>query len=309
MKRFEIVKNCLNIIILFLIGVSGIVFSILYVNTFNCGFFCNNKKIIVSGITVSVSIITVISLIYSFSKNKFIYRLTIVVLSIFATLISTLYILKITGVLDKIDSVESLRSYVASFGYLAVVVYILLNVLQVVALPLPGFITLGTGVALFGALKTAIYSFIGISLGSLIAFFIGRCLGYKVVAWLVGKDALDKAIKSIKNKDKVVLTFMFLFPFFPDDILCFVAGLSSMSTSYFIVMILVCRLISVFSTAYSLNGSIIPYNTWWGIVLWIVLFAVVVSMSMLIYKKGDKIEKFFKKFFKKRKSNENNSSR
>ncbi len=301
MKRYEVVKNCLNIVILSLIGVSGIVFSILYVNTFNCGFFCNNKRVIVFGITTSVSIITLISLFYSFSKNKFIYKLTIVVLSIFSILICALYILKITGVLEQIDSVESLRSYVASFGYWAVVIYILLNTLQVVVLPLPGFITLGTGVALFGALKTAIYSFIGISLGSLIAFFIGRVLGYKVVCWLVGKETLDKTIKSIKNKDKVILTFMFLFPFFPDDILCFVAGLSSMSTPYFIGMILVCRLISVFSTAYSLNGSIIPYNTWWGILLWIVLFVVIVSISMLIYKKGEKIEKYFKKLFKKRK--------
>ena len=87
---------------------------------------------------------------------------------------------------------------------------------------------------------------------------------------------------------------MFLFPFFPDDVLCFVAGLSTISTTYFIIMIVICRIISITTTAYSINGSIIPYNTWWGITLWAVIFIVTVILAYLIYKYGDKIEKNIK---------------
>ena len=171
MKRLNIIKNILNVILLFLIGVASIVFSILYVNTFNCGFLCDNKRLLTIIITSCVCVMVVISLICSFFNNKFIYKLTIIALSTFTILIIALYLLKITGVLDKIDSVESLRNYVASFGYWAVIIYVFINVLQVVLLPIPGVILAGTGLALFGALKTAIFSFIGVFMGSIIAFF------------------------------------------------------------------------------------------------------------------------------------------
>ena len=98
----------------------------------------------------------------------------------------------------------------------------------------------------------------------------------------------------VKNKDKIVLSFMFLFPFFPDDVLCFVAGLSSMSSGYFLIMITVCRIISVFTSAYSLNGSIIPFNTSWGIVLWVLIVALTILATVILYKKGDNIEDFIK---------------
>ncbi|MBO7215213.1 MAG: TVP38/TMEM64 family protein, partial [Clostridia bacterium] len=234
------------------------------------------------------------------ADKKTVYKISIVVLSLIAFSLLIMYFLKIFGVADKIDSVEDLRNYVASFGYLAVAIYVLLNVLQVVLLPIPGFISIGTGVALFGPFKTAIFSLIGVLIGSFIAFFIGRYLGYKVVKWIVGKESLDKWLKSIKNKDKVILTFMFLFPFFPDDILCFVAGLSTMKSGYFLVMITVCRVISIFISSYSLNGNIIPYDTWWGIVLWIVVVACTIALTVIIYKRGDKIQKKIKQFWRKK---------
>lgn len=298
MKNSFEIKVILNSVVLTMLGILAVVFSALYVNTFNSGFFYVNKSTVLTVITVSVCVLTVLAISFFTSDNVFVFKLTLVVLSLVAFATLTVYLLKITGLSEKINSIEELRAYVSSFGYMAVVIYIIMNILQVVVLPIPGFIAVGTGVALFGPLKTAIYSFIGITLGSLIAFFIGRILGYKVVRWLVGKETLDKWLKKVKNKDKVVLTFMFLFPFFPDDVLCFIAGLSTMSTEYFIVMIIICRIISVIVTSYSINGSIIPFNTWWGIMIWGVILALTVIVTVILYKKGDKIEKFFKKKFK-----------
>ena len=158
-----------------------------------------------------------------------------------------------------------------------------------------------------------LYSFIGIIIGSFIGFFIGKYLGYKVVTWLVGKETLDKWLNAVKNKDRIVLTFMFLFPMFPDDVLCFVAGLSSMSTPYFMVMVTISRIITISVTSYSVNGSLIPYNTWWGLLIWAVIIAFTVIATILIYKNGDKIERKFVKLFRKKKlegfNNENDITR
>ena len=92
---------------------------------------------------------------------------------------------------------------------------------------------------------------------------------------------------------------MFLFPFFPDDVLCFVAGLSSMSVPYYIVMITITRIINIVVSSYSINGSLIPYDTWWGILIWIGVFVAVAALCYVVYKYGDKIEDFFAKKFKR----------
>ena len=171
--------------------------------------------------------------------------------------------------------------------------------MQVVVLPVPGFITVSAGVLLFGAFRGSLYSVIGIVTASIVAFFIGRVFGYKVASWLVGKESLDKTLNMVKGKDKVILTFMFLFPFFPDDVLCFVAGLSSMSVPYYIVMITITRIINIVVSSYSINGSLIPYDTWWGILIWIGVFIAVAALCYVVYKYGDKIEDFFAKKFKR----------
>ncbi|MBR2871034.1 MAG: TVP38/TMEM64 family protein, partial [Clostridia bacterium] len=149
--------------------------------------------------------------------------------------------------MDKVDSIDDLRDYVSSFGNFAVIIFILLQFLQVVLLPIPSFITVGAGVLLFGPLKCAIFSCIGIILGSIVSYFIGRIFGYRVAKWLVGENELKRGLQIVKGKDKVVLTFMFLFPLFPDDVLCFVAGITTISPTFFIIMIFITRIISIFA--------------------------------------------------------------
>ena len=43
---------------------------------------------------------------------------------------------------------------------------------------------------------------------------------------------------------------------------------------YFIIMITITRIISVYTTNYSINGNIIPYNTPWGIAVWVLLISI-----------------------------------
>ena len=146
------------------------------------------------------------------------------------------------------------------------------------------------GVALFGPFQATLYSLLGIILGSYTAFFIGRKFGNKAATWLVGEDTLLRWQKKLKGKDNLVLTIMFLLPMFPDDVLCIVAGLSSMSTRYFLGMITIARVIAIVTTCYSVN--IIPLNTWWGILIWVGLLAVFTLAFILIYKNMDKLQKW-----------------
>jgi len=301
-------KDFLNIIIIILLGVATVIFAVLYTDTVEIEFITNHIGLIQILISFIISIIVILAIVFSLLKKDFVYKLTLIVLSFMVMALSVLYVLKISGFWDKIDSIEDLRNFVAGYNGFAVPMFIILQFLQVVVLPIPGFITVGAGVALFGPLKGAVYSIIGVTSGSFAGYFIGRVLGYKVASWLVGKESLDKGLQMVKGKDKIILTFMFFFPFFPDDVLCFVAGLSTMQPKFFSIMIILARTSSIFISSYSMNGSIIPYNTWWGILIWAVIFVITVALAIIIYRNGTKIEKYCKKKFSRKKNAKKNGS-
>ena len=103
--------------------------------------------------------------------------------------------------------------------------------------------------------------------------------------------------KKLKKKDNVVLTLAFLLPFFPDDVLCFLAGLSSMSTRYFLTVIFIARVLGITGTCYSID--FIPFTTWWGIAIWACFFLIIVLAFVIAYKKMDVIQKWLKRITKK----------
>lgn len=286
------IKSVLQMVLIALLGCFCIVFAVLYIETFNNGFWFDYSIPVTAIIVSIISTVTILTIVF-FAKSKgFVYKLFFITIILIFLTTASLYFFKLYGFLDKIDSVSKFREYINSFGSYAVILFILIQFLQVVILPIPSFITVGAGVLLFGPLKGAFFSCVGIILGSILAYYFGKFFGIKVVEWLVGADNLKKWLKFINGKDKIVLTFMFLFPFFPDDVLCFVAGITTISPIFFVVMIIITRIITIFISSYSLNNSIIPYNTWWGVLLWVIFFILTAAFTIFIYKKGDKIERF-----------------
>lgn len=307
-SKKTVITSILSISVIILLAVLTGLILYLFVDI-SSGFIAENALLIKICGTAILAILCATAIVFQLVDKNFVIRLVLSCLVFAVIILGVLYVLQLTNFWDKVSSVEELRNYISQFGGYAVLIAFIMQVLQVVVLPVPGFIAIGATVALFGSFKGALISFAGIMAGSLIAFFVGRVLGYKVASWLVGKQALNKGINSVKGKDRVVLTFMFLFPFFPDDVLCFVAGLSSMSKRYFIIMVTITRLISVFTTAYSVDGKIIPYDTWWGLLIWAVLIIGSAIIGYFVYKNGEKIETFFmEKLFKKNKKQKNEES-
>lgn len=294
----ERIKSFFSVILAILSGVVSASLLIVYVTSAGGGLLSVYGNVICFVVATVICLITAFTVAFVFYRKNLFYKTGLLCLILLAIFSIALYVLSATGFLDKIDSVEDLREFISSYGGLSVLIFLLVQILQVTVVPIPGVITIGAGVLLFGPLLGAILSYFGILLGSIIAFFIGKKLGYKVACWLVGKDGLDKGLALVKGKDKIVLTFMFLFPFFPDDVLCFVSGLTTMSTGYFIVVNVITRFISTFTTAYSVNGSLIPYDTWWGLAIWGVLIACTIWLVKIVYNNSEKIEKIFKRLKK-----------
>ncbi|MDE5548608.1 MAG: VTT domain-containing protein, partial [Clostridia bacterium] len=207
---------------------------------------------LVLGLILDAALLAV-DIVFYCRKKEVIYKSCITLYVLFIFVFVGAYVLLRTGFFDVIRDKDKFEEYLKRTGGFMTALFILLQFLQVVILPIPSTVTVVAGSALFGPLRGSIYSLIGIVIGSLVAFLVGRYAGYPVVSWLIGKDTLDKWLKKIKGKDKLLLSAMFLLPVFPDDILCFVAGLSSMSIWLFLAVILVSRVLAIFTTSYSIT--------------------------------------------------------
>lgn len=119
------------------------------------------------------------------------------------------------------------RSFVAGFGLWAPAVLIGLQATQVVVAPIPGQVLAVVAGYLFEPWWGTLYNMIGITIGSTIAFWIGRRYGRAYVERIVHRDALER-FDDIENRHALATIFvLFLIPSLPDDVLCFAGGLTS----------------------------------------------------------------------------------
>lgn len=293
-------RKWLFLIVFFLFTAICIFFSVLCIHgTKNVFFKANQGWITAAAITV-LCILCGIGVYFTLQGKETLVKTLLSLYTFIGFCLILIYILQKTGFFVMVSTPTELQNYIEKSGAWMPILYILLQYLQVVILPIPSVVSTVAGVALFGPLKTAVYSLLGIVLGSITAFFIGRKLGNKAVSWIIGEETLAKWQKRLKGKDSLFLTVMFLLPVFPDDILCFVAGLSSMSAVYFIGMIFISRLLAVFATCYSVE--LIPFNTWWGMISWGIFILGIVVVFIFIYKNMDKIHAKIQDIKKKKKN-------
>ena len=287
-------------LVLVLLGGTGAAFAVCYFNEIESGFIVKYSTALIVAAVALFLVLTILSIIFYYKKSGLLHRLTSATLFLLALVAASFYLAAHFHLLERFRSVEDLRRFIAEKGRFAAIVFLLIQFAQVVILPIPSVITTGAGVACFGLWKGALFSFIGIWIGSLVAFYIGRKLGYSAAAWVVGKDSLDLWLEKIKGKDKLLLTFMFVMPFFPDDLLCFVAGLSTMTDRYFFIMITVVRMLTVFVSCVFLNGNIIPFNTPLGLTIWGILFIIVLVLTVVCYKKGTSVSEKLLSLFQRK---------
>ena len=168
-------------------------------------------------------------------KNK--NRIIAVVISLIV-IIALFFVKKFAE--GRIDSVASLQGYMLTFGMFAPLVLILLQALQVVVPVLPGFLGCAVGALLFGPMGGFWCNYIGISVGSIVSYFLARKYGKDIILLLFPQKEYDKWSEIIK-KSKSYGVFLFvatLLPFFPDDFLCYFSGLVKMEKRKFIWIIL-----------------------------------------------------------------------
>lgn len=147
-----------------------------------------------------------------------------------------------------------LQTRLAAFGPWAPVVFVALQATQVVVAPVPGQLLASVGGYLFGPLRGAAYTLVGVVVGSLVVFGGARRYGRPFVARLVTADTLDRFDSFVDRYGAAGLFAVFLLPTFPDDALCVIAGLSPIRPRTFLVLLVVGRAPTFVAAAYAGAG-------------------------------------------------------
>lgn len=137
-------------------------------------------------------------------------------------------------------SQETLQKYISGLGFFAAAVFIIFQAVQVVVPMLPGGIACLVGVLLFGPWKGFLYNYLGICIGSILAFTVAKYCGKPVLKHLFSEKMIEKYENWTSKKERFAKWFavaIFL-PVAPDDFLCYLAGTTEMPFSQFVTIIL-----------------------------------------------------------------------
>ncbi len=129
-----------------------------------------------------------------------------------------------------------LHERLRALGWLAPAVFILLQAFQVIISPIPGDATGLLGGYLFGLTLGFIYSTVGLTIGTMVAFAIGRWLGASVVARYV-PDHVAERFWFVGRTEGAILAFIgYVTPGFPKDIVSYLFGISPISARMFLLV-------------------------------------------------------------------------
>lgn len=253
-------------------------------------------------VSLAFLILANLVLIFYFKNVHLFYKLSITIWFIMAIVAIVFIIFYFCGWIKFFEDPDVIKQIILDSGIWGILVFFVLQFLQVMVAFIPSMVTTLVGVAIFGPLVASLVSVAGILLGSFVAFFIGRYLGRKVVVWIAGEEQTEKYCELLNKKGKFLLILMFLFPVFPDDMLCFIAGVTTMSFRFYFFTVIFTRPISIFVTAFLGSGQLIPYSGW-GLVVWPILIALLVIVFILSWKYQEKIENYIISKFDKIKNN------
>jgi uncharacterized membrane protein YdjX (TVP38/TMEM64 family) len=146
---------------------------------------------------------------------------------------------------------EALRSWIRAregWGFLA---FIGLQALQVFLFVLPGEAVQVVGGYIFGFWLSSALSLIGIAIGSVANFYVGRSLGRSFVETVFKKERVERLERLASSGRGAAGFFLFfLIPGLPKDALCYVAGMSRLSLPLFLAVSMAGRLPGILGSAF-----------------------------------------------------------
>ncbi|MCD7803997.1 MAG: VTT domain-containing protein [Oscillospiraceae bacterium] len=210
-------------------------------------------------------------------QNKKAIKIAAVVILVIVMVGLTIAGIPLVRLLSTDEGRETLQAIVDSNVVLGVIVYLLLQMLQVVVALIPGGVIQILGGVLFGNFWGTVLCFLGVLLGSVVVFMTVRKFGMPVVeAFVDGKGIKRFEFLNDDKKLEATVFILFLIPGMPKDALTYIVPLTKIKPSRFFFLSMLARipaiiLSTVFGASLS-DGNLIAA---------IILFAVVAVLGLV----------------------------
>ena len=182
---------------------------------------------------------------------------------------------------------EKFRAWVNESGIWGMIAFVGMTVFQVIIAFVPGEpLEIGAGYA-FGAFWGTLLCIIGITLGSLIVFWLVRTLGVRLLEVFFTYEKI-KSLKFLQNEKRLALITFFLFflPGTPKDLLTYFVGLTKIDFKGFLFIVAVARIPSVITS--TIGGSLLGSEKY---ILAVIAFGITLLISVIGWVIYNKISK------------------
>ena len=166
-----------------------------------------------------------------------------------------------TGFFQSVGSAELLQAYIDRWAPYSQLVFFLLQFASVVLAPIPSNITAAAGGVLFGTIPAFLLTAVAVLAGSMLVFVLARGLGQTFANRFMSQRVSERYLTLIREKRDSFLVLAFLFPFFPDDLICILAGLTDISWKRFLIIAVLTRPWGLL-VACAVGGSVIRIPMW-----------------------------------------------
>lgn len=214
------------------------------------------------------------------------------VVSIVAICLSVFNYFDLWGIFQNLETIQQWFESAGSYG---IIVYAVLVLLQVIILPIPSTVTNFAASFLF---EHAWMNFLVTSActiaGSYICFWLGRFFGKKLVTWLIGAEKTIRYANILNEKGRFLFVLMLLLPCFPDDVLCMVAGLSTMSITFFTVATILARPVMIAVISFFGPVAVDAIDTWGVPVSIGIILLIMIAVFLVMFRRDRKDKKKLK---------------
>lgn len=164
-------------------------------------------------------------------------------------------------VVELFGNRQEIKEYIQAQGLVGIAIFVFFQVFQVVVAAVPGEIVQIAGGYIYGTFWGTIYLVVGVAIGSVIDFYIARWLGFGIVKTFISEKRLTQLYNLVRGpRSHGVMFLLFLIPGLPKDILTYVAGLTPVPASRFLLIAIVARLPALIGSTY-IGASFQQENT------------------------------------------------
>lgn len=176
----------------------------------------------------------------------------------------------------RINDQQQLQAFVDRLGWWGPLALILLNALQIIVAPVPGYIIQAAAGFLYGPLWGGIWAALGLFLGAMSAMKLARVYGRPLVQRLVGASRLSKWEQVTHSDSPLLWTVLLLGP--TGDLPFHLAGLARVSFALIAVITFCIRMPSVFVAAAVGAGAVTL--SWWQFTILVVTLALLIVVFL-----------------------------